>query len=46
VVDRRSHPGDLETAAPGLPASEVDIALGIDAERGRALFLETVARDG
>jgi pyrimidine-specific ribonucleoside hydrolase len=44
VVDRRAHPGDLEVPVRGLPAAEVDVALGIDADRARALFLDTVVR--
>lgn len=43
VVDRREHPG--EDGAHGLldAWAEVDVALGVDAERVARLFLDTVA---
>ncbi len=42
LVDRRSWAGDLEHDPHGLPAAMVDVALGVDADRYRALFLETL----
>ena len=42
LVDRRSWAGDLENDPHGLPAAMVDVALGVDADRFRALFLETL----
>jgi pyrimidine-specific ribonucleoside hydrolase len=42
LVDRRSWAGDLEHDPHGLPAARVDVALGVDADRYRALFLETL----
>jgi inosine-uridine nucleoside N-ribohydrolase len=49
IVDRRTWVGDLEHDPHdphdphGLPAAAVDVALGIDADRARRLFLDTVA---
>ena len=40
LVDRRSWSGDLEHDPHGLPAAMVDVALGVDAERYRELFLQ------
>jgi pyrimidine-specific ribonucleoside hydrolase len=42
LVDRRSCAGDLEQDPHGLPAAMVDVALGVDADRYRTLFLETL----
>jgi pyrimidine-specific ribonucleoside hydrolase len=42
LVDRRSWSGDLEHDPHGLPAAMVDVALAVDADRYRALFLETL----
>jgi pyrimidine-specific ribonucleoside hydrolase len=42
LVDRRSWAGDLEHDPHGLPAAMVDVALGVDADRYRALFLQTL----
>jgi len=44
LVDRRSWAGDLEHDPHGLPAAMVDVALGVDADRYRRLFLDTVTR--
>jgi pyrimidine-specific ribonucleoside hydrolase len=41
LVDRRSWAGDLEHDPHGLPAALVDVALGVDAERYRRLFLDS-----
>ena len=42
LVDRRSWAGDLENDPHGLSAAMVDVALGVDAERYRTLFLEAL----
>ena len=42
LVDRRSWAGDLEHDPHGLPAAMVDVALGVDADRYRTLFLDTL----
>ncbi len=42
LVDRRSWAGDLEHDPHGLPAARVDVALGVDADRYRSLFLDTI----
>jgi pyrimidine-specific ribonucleoside hydrolase len=42
LVDRRSWAGDLEHDPHGLPAALVDVALGVDAERYRRLFLDSL----
>ena len=39
-----SWAGDLEHDPHGLPAAVVDVALGVDADRYRTLFLETLTR--
>ncbi|MEP6760541.1 MAG: nucleoside hydrolase [Sporichthyaceae bacterium] len=44
LVDRRSWAGDLEHDPHGLPAAIVDVALRVDADRYRALFLDTLSR--
>lgn len=42
VVDRRTHPVDLDNDRHLRPAGVVDVALGVDAARYRALFLAAV----
>jgi len=43
LVDRRSWAGDLEHDPHGVPAAMVDVALGVDAERYRTLFLDSLS---
>ncbi len=43
VVDRRSWVGDLDHDPHGIAPTVVEVALGVDAERWRLLWLESVA---
>jgi pyrimidine-specific ribonucleoside hydrolase len=43
IVDRRNWVGDVEHDPHGLPAVPIDVALAIDGDRARELFLDTVA---
>jgi pyrimidine-specific ribonucleoside hydrolase len=43
IVDRRAWVGDVVADPHGLPPADVDVALGIDGDRARRLFLDTVA---
>jgi pyrimidine-specific ribonucleoside hydrolase len=43
IVDRRAWVGDVVADPHGLPPADVDVALGIDSDRARRLFLDTVA---
>jgi pyrimidine-specific ribonucleoside hydrolase len=46
LVDRRSWAGDLEHDPHGLPTAMVDVALGVDADRYRSLFLAALSPRG
>jgi pyrimidine-specific ribonucleoside hydrolase len=46
IVDRRSWAGDLEHDPHGLPAAMVDVALAVDADRYRSLFLAALSPRG
>jgi pyrimidine-specific ribonucleoside hydrolase len=43
IVDRRQWAGDADNDAHGLAPSQVDVALSIDGDRARRLFLDIVA---
>jgi inosine-uridine nucleoside N-ribohydrolase len=42
VVDRRARTGDLDNDPHNLPPGMVDVAVGVDADRYRALFLQAL----
>ncbi|WP_426562976.1 nucleoside hydrolase [Angustibacter sp. McL0619] len=46
VVDQRQWVGDLDHDPHGIPPTQVDVALGVDGERWRALWLAAVGRSG
>ncbi|MGZ4632713.1 MAG: nucleoside hydrolase [Actinomycetes bacterium] len=46
VVDRRTWVGPLDRDPHGLPPALVDVALGIDGDRARQIFLRAVAPAG
>ena len=45
VVDRREWVGDLDHDPHGIPPTAVDVALAVDGERWRRLWLESVGRE-
>jgi pyrimidine-specific ribonucleoside hydrolase len=46
IVDRRRWAGDLDNDPHGLPPADVDVALAVDGDRARRLFLDTITRAG